>query len=308
MANGMRQANQRETQEPVVTTASSSKSAILHSGARHYDLLVWLVTFGRERALRERLIDIAGIAAGETVIDIGCGTGSLAVAAKRRVGRLGKVLGIDASPEMIAQARAKSSKSALDVEWQVAGAEALPVADASVDVVLSTLMMHHLPRAVRRVAADEIRRVLKPGGRALVVDFEPPAERRGSLISRLHRHGHVPAREVRETLTRSQLRVIDMGAVGASDLHFAVATPAMGDGSDVTPPAYRRLPRLPVPRQLIVAAVVAIAAIVHGLIFSVAWHPLAIGSLATVGLVAMLLAHGALGGGVHALLSRRKRS
>jgi ubiquinone/menaquinone biosynthesis C-methylase UbiE len=289
-----------------VTTASTSKSAVLHSAARHYDLLAWLLTFGRERVLRERLIDIAGIAAGETVIDIGCGTGSLAVAAKRRVGRLGRVLGIDASSEMIAQARAKSLKSGLDVEWQVARAEAIPVPDSSVDVVLSTLMMHHLPRAVRRIVADEIRRVLKPSGRALVVDFEPPAKRGGGLISRLHRHGHVPAREIRETLLHAQLRTIDMGSVGASDLHFAVATPARDDDSETTPLPYHRLPRLPVPRQLIVAALVAIVAIVHGLIFSVAWRPLAIGSLATVGLVTMLLAHGALGGGVHALLRRHK--
>ena len=189
------------------------KSVVLHSAARHYDLLAWLVTLGRERQLRERLVDLARLQPGETVLDVGCGTGSLALAAKRRVGSNGTVRGVDASPEMISQARRTAARAHVDIDWQIGRAEALPCSDASVDVVLSTLMMHHLPRSVSEAFAAEIGRVLKPEGRVLVIDFEPPAKGRGGLISRLHRHGHVPARDIQETLRRAQLRLIDIGSV-----------------------------------------------------------------------------------------------
>ena len=201
----------------------------------------------------------ARITPGETVLDVGCGTGSLAIAAKRRVGPTGSVLGIDASPEMIAQARSKAARARIDVSWDVARAEALPCPDGSVDVVLSTLMMHHLPRAVREAFAAEISRVLKPRGRVLVVDFEPPAHGRGGLISRLHRHGHVPAREIQDALRRATLMPIDAGSVGASDLHFALATPTAGEvAADAPPVPYRALPSLPLPLWLTAAGLMLV--------------------------------------------------
>src|SRR6266567_4998676 len=70
---------------------------VLHR-ALLYDLFVWLVSLGRERAYREKALDLARLKPGEAVLDIGCGTGTLAVAAKRRVGPAGRVYGVDASP------------------------------------------------------------------------------------------------------------------------------------------------------------------------------------------------------------------
>src|SRR5215217_8617723 len=167
---------------------------VLHWAAR-YDLLVWLLTHGRSRLFRERLVDLAHLAVGESVLDVGCGTGSLAIAAKHHVGASGKVVGIDASPAMIARANAKARRARTDVSFEQAVAESLPFPDTQFEVVLSTLMLHHLPRKVRQRCADEIRRVLKPDGRVLVVDFARP-QRRSGFLAHFHRHGHVDPRDI----------------------------------------------------------------------------------------------------------------
>jgi ubiquinone/menaquinone biosynthesis C-methylase UbiE len=273
------------------------RSLVIHSAARHYDLLAWLLTLGRERQLRERLVDLARLQPGEVVLDVGCGTGSLALAAKRRVGSSGTVRGVEASPEMISQARRKAVRAQLAIDWEIARAEALPCSDASVDVVLSTLMMHHLPRSVRETFATEIRRVLKPGGRVLVIDFEPPGKRRGGLISRFHRHGHVPARDIQETLRRADLRLIDVGSVGASDLHFALAIPSQREAvSDAIAPPPRSLPSLPFPRWPLIATGIVVVLGVHALLLRMTWQTLTIGSIALAGAVAAIALHGGIAG------------
>lgn len=235
-----------------MTTSSAPtpmKSAVMNSHAWYYDALAWALTLGRERALRERLVEAARLAPGEVVLDAGCGTGSLAIAAKRRVGATGVVHAIDAAPEMIARAREKAARAGADVAFATGRAEALPFPDAHVDVVLSTLMLHHLPGPVRRAFAAEIRRVLKPGGRVLAVDFEAPARRSKGLIARVHRHGGVPMRDVVGLLESVGLRVRETGAVGVSDLQFALATaPRAGEERERTePPVTRSYDELPLP-------------------------------------------------------------
>lgn len=206
------------------TRTSTTKGLVLHSTARYYDILARLLTLGRERAFRERLVELAGIEPGEAVLDVGCGTGTLALAAKRRVGPGGVVHGIDASPEMIARARRKAMKAGADAVFQTAVVEALPYPDARFDVVLSTLMLHHLPRPARPQWAREIRRVLRPGGRVLVVDFATPARERRGLLDHIHRHGHVALRDIVEVLGEAGLRVVASGPVGVRDVQFALAT------------------------------------------------------------------------------------
>jgi ubiquinone/menaquinone biosynthesis C-methylase UbiE len=73
-----------------------------------YDLMLWVASRGRERVFRERQVDLARIAPGEAVLDVGCGTGSLAIAAARRVGERGAVHGVDPSAELLARARKKA--------------------------------------------------------------------------------------------------------------------------------------------------------------------------------------------------------
>jgi ubiquinone/menaquinone biosynthesis C-methylase UbiE len=201
--------------------APTTTGRVLHWAGR-YDLLVWLLTHGRPRAFREKLVDLVRLERGESVLDVGCGTGSLAIAAKHRVGSTGKVFGIDPSPEMIARAGSKARTAGAEVSFKNAVAEALPFAEAQFDVVLSTLMLHHLPRPVRQPFADEVRRVLSPGGRVLVVDFAQ-ARHTGSILAHFHRHGHVKLQDIEALLDGSQLHRVESGAVGISSLQYVLA-------------------------------------------------------------------------------------
>jgi len=142
----------------------------LHS-PRLYDWMATGYTFGREARMRERTLDAARVVTGERVLDVGCGTGTLALAARKRVGETGSVHGVDASPEMIARARTKAERHGPPVSFDTAAAQSLPFPDASFDVVLCSLALHHLPPDARAAALAEMRRVLRPGGRALIVEF-----------------------------------------------------------------------------------------------------------------------------------------
>ena len=193
---------------------------VLHWAAR-YDLLAWLLTHGRERELREAIIRLAGLESGHDVLDIGCGTGTLAIAATRHVGTTGAVTGIDASPSMIARANRKAGKAGARATFQVALAEKLPFPDRRFDVVFSTLMLHHLPRKTRQQCAREIKRVLRVGGRVVAVDFGR-AKRRG-LLAHFHRHGHVEVEEIVDLFAAVGLTPTRTGPVGMNDLNFVVA-------------------------------------------------------------------------------------
>ncbi|WP_161596205.1 class I SAM-dependent methyltransferase [Rhodanobacter glycinis] len=191
---------------------------------RYYDFVARLLTLGHGGALHERFIELARLAPDETILDVGCGTGSLALAAKARVDAGGTVHGIDASKEMIEQASRKAQRRRVPVDFRIATVEALPFQERSFDVVFSTLMLHHLPRPLRRACASEIARVLKPGGRVLITDFHPPARRRMGWVAHLHRHGSVKVEEVHELLVSTGFRMLESGDVGVGDLHFTLAT------------------------------------------------------------------------------------
>ena len=148
----------------------AAPGATLHA-PRFYDWLAAAYCLGRETQMRERTLDVAGVAAGDHVLDVGCGTGTLALAAKRRVGAGGSVHGVDASDEMIARAITKSARSGLPVAVGIATAQSLPFPEATFDVVLCSLALHHLPQDARAGAIEEMRRVVKPGGRVLIVEF-----------------------------------------------------------------------------------------------------------------------------------------
>jgi ubiquinone/menaquinone biosynthesis C-methylase UbiE len=143
---------------------------ILHNPIR-YDLRLWLMTRGREGRFRRQLVELAGVREGERVLDVGCGTGSLAIAASRAVGKSGSVIGIDPSPEFIRRAAAKARRARMNATFQAGAAQDLPFEDGSFDVVMCTFVLHQLPPAALHKAAAEMARVVQPGGRVLIVDI-----------------------------------------------------------------------------------------------------------------------------------------
>lgn len=144
--------------------------------ASSYDLSVNLISLGQAGRLRKMTVDLALIKPGDSVLDVGCGTGDVTIPAKIRAGQAGKVYGIDPAPEMIAVARSKAERKGLDIDFRVGVIEALPFPDNSLDVVTSSLMMHHLPDDLKVRGLAEIYRVLKPGGRVLIFDFMRPTQ------------------------------------------------------------------------------------------------------------------------------------
>lgn len=205
-------------------TTSRPVGAVLHSPVL-YDLVVWLSLRGGERRLRSRILELGGVRSGESVLDVGCGTGSLAILAKEITGPAGAVCAVDPSPEMLARARAKAARAGVEVRFENAAAQALPFPDSSFDVALSTMMLHHLGRAGRRQLAAELRRVIKPGGRALVVDFARSEAKRGGFAGHLrHRHGHIDPAEIVGLLEGAGFHDVESGAVGIKSMSFALAT------------------------------------------------------------------------------------
>ena len=154
-----------------------TRGLILDTGWR-YDLMEWFFdTFlfrGKLRELRQRTADLARIQPGEQVLDVGCGTGTLAMEVEQRVGATGRVFGIDPGTQQIARARSKAAQRNLSIEFQIGVIEHLDFPDQTFDVVLSTIMMHHLSDSLKRQGLAEIARVLKPGGRLVIADFKRP--------------------------------------------------------------------------------------------------------------------------------------
>ena len=206
-----------------------SPGKVLH-GARAYDILALVLTLGNERRFRERLVRLARLAPGESVLDVGCGTGALAIAAARQVGSAGVVCGVDPSPEMVARARRKAAKAGIDARFETAPAQALPFPDASFDAVLSSLTLHHLSEDGRRQGLGEIRRVLRPGGTFLAIDLGHGGKKlRHGRLHRLRGHADFDLDELTPALESEALEVVERGpvdssgVVGLSNLRFILA-------------------------------------------------------------------------------------
>ena len=150
--------------------AKEERGVSLDHMSDYYDVL----TPGERSGFRRKQIGLAGLQAGENVLEVGCGTGVLSFLAKLAVGETGEVSGIDIAPKMVARAKEKASKAGLDITFQVASVDELPYPDGHFDVVISSLMLHHLPVDIKRKGLGEIRRVLEDDGRFFLSDFCSP--------------------------------------------------------------------------------------------------------------------------------------
>ncbi|MBI5509134.1 MAG: class I SAM-dependent methyltransferase [Deltaproteobacteria bacterium] len=153
--------------------------------------LRWLVVRGRP-LMTERMLDTVTWTGAERVLDVGCGPGLALIAAAKRL-TSGKAVGLD--KWMVIHGEVNNSKAITlenariegvedRVEVQDGDASAMPFADASFDVVVSSFVFHHLPHDIQHQALREIARVTKPGGRILITD-----DRTGELAAALRKLG-----------------------------------------------------------------------------------------------------------------------
>ena len=142
--------------------------------APYYDFITGLMSFGREKTFRQVTIKLSRLMPGDKVLEVGCGTGTLSLAAKVQVGASGEVVGIDIAPEMVAAASRKAARKGIDISFQEGNIESIPFPDNRFDVVMCSFMIFHMPDDVRGRGFKEIYRVLKPGGHLFILDFALP--------------------------------------------------------------------------------------------------------------------------------------
>jgi ubiquinone/menaquinone biosynthesis C-methylase UbiE len=150
-----------------------------------YDTYMRNITLGREQVLRDRTVELAQIKAGDCVLEVGCGTGTLTLAAKRKAGPTGQVAGIDMLPGMIEASRKKAALANQEITFQVGSIAEIPFSDKQFDAVMCSFMIFHMSAETRSKGIAEIYRVLKPGGRLLVVDLATPKPTVSRAIARL---------------------------------------------------------------------------------------------------------------------------
>jgi demethylmenaquinone methyltransferase/2-methoxy-6-polyprenyl-1,4-benzoquinol methylase/phosphoethanolamine N-methyltransferase len=151
-----------------------TRGKVISRLAAFVDFIENLIFLGRLEQIWQRLIDKAELSLGERVVDVGCGTGKVPLLVTKFVLPGGEVFGIDASAEMIAIARKRAKDADVEVEFRRSVMEDLPFPDNCFEVVLSCQALHHVPRDAKIQALSKMQRVLRPGGRLLLLDHGKP--------------------------------------------------------------------------------------------------------------------------------------
>ncbi|MGK4007239.1 class I SAM-dependent methyltransferase [Sorangium sp. So ce1036] len=201
---------------------------------RFYDPVVrWVM---REDAFRSRVLTHAELAPGQRLLDVGCGTGTLALLAKQRHPGV-EVRGVDGDDKVLALAREKDERAGAGVRFERALAWALPYPDGTFDRVVSTLMFHHLTADDKQRTAREIVRVLRPGGALVLADLGSPRSAPGRALARAlfrasrfedHLAGRLPALLAGAGL--SEVAEVDQHDVGPLPIAVIRGHKPRGDG------------------------------------------------------------------------------
>ncbi len=152
-----------------VLSTPQTKGQVIHT-PRLYEFIVWVMARGKEQAFRKFIAKLAELKKGESVLDVGCGTGTMALLAKQYVGETGKSCGIEPSAEMVffAKQKAKRQNALIDINPGVI--EQIDYPSQSFDAILCLIVIHHMPDETKIQGIKEMARVLKPGGRLVIVD------------------------------------------------------------------------------------------------------------------------------------------
>jgi len=148
-----------------------------------FDLFARGAFFGRYRALRRTTVDRLALSRGDRVLDLACGTGPNVPLLADRVGRSGAVVGVDHSAGMVVAARARAREVDVPVHAVRADAARLPLPADAVGAACCTLSLSAIPDHLG--AIQELRRVVRPGGRVVVLDAQPYQEGPGRLLNPL---------------------------------------------------------------------------------------------------------------------------
>ncbi|MBN9684791.1 MULTISPECIES: bifunctional demethylmenaquinone methyltransferase/2-methoxy-6-polyprenyl-1,4-benzoquinol methylase UbiE [unclassified Corallococcus] len=159
---------------------STEVRQMFSSIATRYDVTNEVLSLGIHRLWRRAAVKLSGAKEGSHVLDCATGTGDLALAFKRKVGSTGRVVGTDFCPEMLESAPAKAAKAGLEVEFQVQDAMALTLPDNTFDVASISFGIRNVDDPVK--CLQEMARVVRPGGRVVVLEFGQPTGPYGALF------------------------------------------------------------------------------------------------------------------------------
>jgi ubiquinone/menaquinone biosynthesis C-methylase UbiE len=184
------------TFKPFHPSARPAGRGITIGTPRLYDLSGNLFFFGMRRRAYRTLLEAAEVRSGDDVLDVGCGPGYFTRMLALPAGSSGSATGLDAAPEMVEYATHKA-RSLDNCSFRTGSAEELPFTDGSFDVVVSSLMLHHLPDETRLTAVFEMKRVLRGGGRLLLADFSIPERGIWHVVGSVTGHSRAQAHMMR---------------------------------------------------------------------------------------------------------------
>jgi SAM-dependent methyltransferase len=178
------------TERPEASSMHEANRSFIPAAGRDWLLPLYdpLTRLMGAEGLRRQLVLRAGLRPGDRVLDLGCGTGSLAVAAKR-LQPAAQVVGIDPDPKALRRARARALRAGLEIGFEEGFGDALPFAGGAFDRIVSSLVLHHLTLEEKRATLRECARVLAPEGTLHVLDFAAPRDGLDRLLAHVFHRG-----------------------------------------------------------------------------------------------------------------------